>query len=129
MSETVKLVRIRVGALGGLLSERVNTGKGTTSEGLVAKRDLQRYYAVLEDEAEALLFTPDELLLIDGAIPAAIASPRVLWSDVERGMRRLGHPQPLLVERLRQLTPGACMALVDSIERRRLQPFGTVLGG
>jgi hypothetical protein len=89
-------------------------------------RDLRRYYAVVRDELAALRLTRDEACAICDALNGTHLDehmPRFLWAEVEDADRLngLGAKWEIdalaLAVRLRSLSPGACMAIVDAVER------------
>lgn len=112
----------------------------SSSANIVARRDLERYYAVLERELASINLTEREACLVCDANnglmadpPELACSPTMLWANVSDGIRLLkldekwnapdayptGPPVdgPALVAKLQALTPGQTMAVVDAIER------------
>lgn len=94
---------------------------------LVARRDLERYYAVLRDELARCTLGPAEVQLLVAVCATRSFAPHtylLLWAQVDHALRHGPLAQQAvdgaaLVEKLRQLTPGQTMALVDAIERLR----------
>jgi hypothetical protein len=97
--------------------------------GRVMKRDLVRYYALVGEELRRLALTPDDILTIADAFRAAgtdtehlSSIPLVFAAVVEEafdGIVKEDHGPgfaPLRVK-LRALTPGQVLAVIDAIER------------
>jgi hypothetical protein len=93
----------------------------------VAKRDLERYYALLEAELSRLKFTEAEAsLLCDACNGLWVDSPRsvpLLWAEVQDACD-LSHlhlkweVDPVaLVAKLRAASPSQVWALIDAIEQ------------
>lgn len=123
-----KLVSLtfRTGVLGARLLNR------EAKPSVIAKRDLQRYYELLDECLARLdLSEPEAGLLTEAAVgvrelgePARSQVHRYLWAEVsdavrERGLaERWGVQDPqALVERIRGLGPAEQRALVDALER------------
>lgn len=92
--------------------------------GLVAKRDLERYYTLLRDEFATLRLTEAEASLLCDVCNGTIWEPhtmRLLWAQIADAEPELfekwGVDQAPFISRLRQLTPGQTFAIVDAIER------------
>jgi hypothetical protein len=98
------------------------------SLGLAAKRDLERYYPLLRDELRTIDLGPDEAVMLCQALSGEkITGARyrtLLWASVLE-MRYLWSLRPKEVEKsqnelaakLRKLSPGQSMALIDAVER------------
>lgn len=92
----------------------------------VARRDLERYYAVLRYSLEEIDLTEAEALLVLEALQGSALdaiSYRLLWKEVEDALslhqldRKWQVDGAALVARLRALSPGAAMAVADAAER------------
>lgn len=123
-----KLVALtfRIGVLGSRLLGRDERPSA------IAKRDLQRYYELLDEclarldlnEQEAGLLTEAAAGVRDLGEPARSQVHRYLWAEVSDAIRErdlaerwgVGDPQSL-VDRLRELGPAEQRALVDALER------------
>jgi hypothetical protein len=100
----------------------VRRGEG---RGSVASRDLGRFYTLLGDELFRLYFTEAEakLLLCGRVKPENPRSYNLLWAtldDAVRDQQLDQHPAldaAAFVERIRDLSRGQTMALVDLLER------------
>ena len=126
---------IRLGELEPTVTARRRQGENLQA---VLRRDLTRYYKLLEDGAREFSFSVEEAgtlcYLIDSRFdPAAY---RYIWAEVEKGAEEerrreapgadaelgpcwlpAGLDDAALVRRLRELSPAASMALLDRIER------------
>ena len=125
-------VSLRLGALEDAVQARRQHEEGAA---VVVRRDLERYYRLLQDAGRAeLLFTAEQaitlaLLAGDGALDLDASSYKYLWAEVERQLDfwRVDedHPfpktldRPVLVERLKGLTLAGSLALLDRLERYR----------
>lgn len=97
--------------------------------GLVAKRDLERYYEMLDAELARLRLTEPEASLIVDAINGVWLGDgawRYIRTEVEDACRLndlgakhgLGEQQQAaLIERMRDWTPGTLLAVTDGAER------------
>lgn len=110
--------------LDGKISERVDTDNGL-SGGLVAKRDLERYYHLLTgalpelSEAEAMAICDVCNGYVSGDNPK---SPGLMWVSVDDAIRGDGLADKWGIatdfgERLRAMPEIARIALVDAAER------------
>jgi hypothetical protein len=119
------VVSFKVG--GGPLLEALNTRMGPeTSVSAVAKRDLERYYAIL---ADVPLAADEELVAeLDAALPADLGpihaagrfAPAVLLAVLRDDMRRTAaavRASDWLEDR--GATYAGAFALLDAVERRR----------
>lgn len=97
-----------------------------TSHNLTAQRDLERYYALLAAELRTVSLTAAEALLLADALNGTLWEPhtmRLLWANVDDAIRLDGLADKwqvigaALVAKLRALTSGQTIALVDAIER------------
>ena len=115
--------------MGPLRSRLLGRGEKPSA---IAKRDLQRYYELLEEcLAQLDLSEPEAGLLTEAAAgvqrleePARSQVHRYLWAEVSDGIRegnlagRWGVEDPqALVDRIRELAPAEQRALVDALER------------
>jgi hypothetical protein len=98
----------------------------------IAKRDLQRYYELLDECLAKLVLSEQEAGMLTEAAagvrelgePARSQMHRYLWAEVSDAIRerdlaqRWGVEDPqALVDRLRELGPAEQRALVDALER------------
>jgi hypothetical protein len=124
-------VSFRAGELEGQLQARDHE----SSLGLTAKRDLERYYTLLEDELATVDLTPPEARMLCEALKGdTIGGSRyrtLLWASVMEvtylpifgsHSRVKKQHQDQLAEKLRKLRPGQAMALIDAVERFWRQP-------
>lgn len=108
------------------------------SLGLVAKRDLGRYYDLLRRERATLTLSAAEAMLICDVCNGTIFnehSVAFLWAEVADGIRLNGADEKWqvdgapLVAKLRVLTPGQAYALADGVEQfwtddyRPMEPY------
>jgi hypothetical protein len=116
-------VSVRVSGLEPHLTARV--GPDAPTSGLI-RRDLERYYAVLADSLREVNLTQAEASLVVDAMNGTLMEPhsyRLLWASVSEAIHDEGLDEkwdvdgPALVEKLRALSPGATLALVDACER------------
>jgi len=118
-------MHIRPGALTPALTERADEGKTLAS---VARRDLERYYWIIGEEAERLGLSEDELGLVRDVCSGTVwsgSSYRLIWAEVADALadgvaEKWDVDGEALVAKLRTLSPAACMALVDDVERHAL---------
>lgn len=101
----------------------------SVARGAIARRDLQRYYAVLADSLASLRLDEREASLVVNALRGVIedeAGYRLMWAGISDAIEGedLASKWGLsptdasaLVARLRALSPGGAMALVDAAER------------
>ncbi|HHW15086.1 MAG TPA: hypothetical protein GXX28_09160 [Firmicutes bacterium] len=93
----------------------------------VIHRDLARLYELYRHELAELAFTAGEAGLIvdvlNGTLITDASQARHLWAEVEDGIR-LDHLDekwsvdgPALIEKLRALRLGQCLAVIDAAER------------
>lgn len=115
-------VEFKSAVLSRIIAERA----GQDSLGLTAARDLERYYALVEEELGSLDLTEAQASLICDALNGTLLEPysiRLLWAEVDDAVhlngldRKWGVSGPALVEKLRALTPGQKFALADAVER------------
>ena len=92
----------------------------------IAKRDLTRYYRLLDQELAALDLTPDEWRTLRDAIHTGHLLdnpvPAELWAAMDRAAadeRTDAGPAGALLAKLEPLTPGRIAALLDYAERWR----------
>lgn len=116
-------VQARQGALGVLMAIDGDAPLGST-----ARRDLTRYYQVVQDELRRLPFSREEVLLTLDAMNGVIVDPPAMYRaalalDVADHIRLNGADEKwgvdgaALVRRLESLSPGTMMALCDLAER------------
>lgn len=114
--------------LTGTLADSVQARTSQSQTGSLAaaaKRDLERYYEVLQRDLASVTFTEGEAMLIldvcNGTLWSGWSAP-LLWANIEDALED-GYAEkwkvdgPGLVARLRALTPGQSMAVVDAVER------------
>jgi hypothetical protein len=116
------------------LGARAESYEQGTATGLapVAERDLGRYYALLERDLRAVDLTEREALALadnhTGTLwEAWSATPAMLAANVEDDPdlgARWSLDQAALIAKLRALTPGQALAVIDAVERawRRDEP-------
>lgn len=107
-------------------------GHGTDTLHQIAKRDLGRYYTIIRDSLIRLNLTREEACLICDALNGCWMDEwayRHAWAEVADGIQIQGlagkwevEDPDGLVHRLRALSPGGAMALVDAVERFWLDP-------
>ncbi|MGE0493303.1 MAG: hypothetical protein AB7S38_29110 [Vulcanimicrobiota bacterium] len=123
----------RAGQLSAVLAGSRGPGRpASTDYNLVARRDLERYYAMLWLEARGLNFSVGEAALVCDANNGTLwdqaeltAQPTMLWANVADGIRLGGvsnhglteQQEAELISKLQRLTPGQCLAVVDAVER------------
>lgn len=113
-------IGFRAGDLEPQLQARAGQGG---SLGLTARRDLERYYALLARELPT--FTESEAMLLCDVMNGTLTEPHtasLLWANVsdalEDGYAEKWHVDGLaLVARLRHLSPIQAMAVCDACER------------
>lgn len=88
-----------------------------------ARRDLDRYYEMLARSLPK--FSEEEAMLLADVLNGTMHMPysvSLLWAEISDALRE-GYAEkwsvdgPVLVEKLRKLTPFECMAVADAIER------------
>lgn len=108
------------------IERELDTRAGSAERNSTARRDLERYYAVLRAElAAARLTLPEASLIMDALNGTRMdhVSYRLLWAEIVEAMEdadlagKWGVSAEALTERLRALTPAQSMAIVDAIER------------
>lgn len=122
-------VRFRPASLSVPLRDRSWDGRPVD---LVARRDLQRYYTLLDLSLDRVVLSESEAGLVCHALNwLQQASPdeveidhwQVAWADVADAIRRERLDQQWnvdgeeLIQRLRRLSPGELAAIVDAAER------------
>ena len=118
-----RLVSFRPGGLSDDLSARHDP----EAQSVGAKRDLGRYYRLLEAELRALDLSDAEASFLckvvdPNGFDSSAGSFKFLWAHVDDVVRRDppsgGHVDPAaLVDKLRSLSPGASLAVIDAVER------------
>lgn len=107
------------------LAERA---RGDESVSLVARRQLERFHALLDDSLvdarEALRLTPSEagfLAAIANGVSWELSSARLVWAEVLDADDALaaewGVDKETLAERLRALSVAQRLAVIDALER------------
>lgn len=98
--------------------------------GSIARRDLARYYTILDDELRRQTWTPREAeLLVRVLGTGAPQMPaQLLWAHVDDTLRDAdGRVRAAVVAKVRALTLAGCLALLDACERfaalERKQPL------
>lgn len=108
------------------LDEALTARTGRTSTSLTAQRELERYYTLLADELRTVMLTEPEAKLVVDANNGVLWEPhtmRLLWAGTEDAItgdgldRKWDVDGPALVAKLRALTPGQTVAVVDAVER------------
>lgn len=96
--------------------------------GSTARRDLERYYAIVRDELRQLPLTRNEVLLVLDAMNGVLVEPPMMYRgavllDVADHIRLNAADEKwdvdgeALIRRLEALSPGTLMAIVDMAER------------
>jgi hypothetical protein len=105
----------------GLLARLDERGE---KRGVVARRDLGRYYDMLADALQRVAFTAQEAQLLADIPVEEMSDHRLLWATVANAIRDEGldvealvHDPAELVRRLRELTASESCAVVDALER------------
>lgn len=129
-SEGTQQINIRAGELLPDLQARLGTGNtGTLAD--VLRRDLTRYYYAIESAllkvANTDLFSDAEVSLIVDVQNGTLNEPHtiaLIWANVadaveleDRLAEKHGVDGPLLVRKLRALTPFERTAVADAVER------------
>lgn len=127
MSRVTNVVSFRASApLLDQIAERKSEGE---SDGEVARRDLERYYTVLAHELLRVNLTAEEAALICDALNGywmhdSTVTIRAWWIEIEDAISlngadaKWGISQPaVLVAKLRALSPGASVAILDAVQR------------
>lgn len=105
------------------LKTRVNTM--SASQGLIAARDLQRYYTMLKHALKTVNLERNEALLLCDVSNGTIwdvSTVKLLYAQVEDSLED-GYAEkwdvdaPALIAKLRKLNGFQCLAVVDAIER------------
>lgn len=96
----------------------------------LAKRDLARYFRLLDRELARVNFAPSEWSLIASAL-VSNADEHLSGTDLvasvadairyEDAAERFGVDAELLLGKLAGLTPGAAAAVIDAVERRLIR--------
>jgi hypothetical protein len=112
--------RVEVGE-DGLLSELDARGD---QRGVVARRDLGRYYDILAQALQRVTLSPAEAHLLADLADEALSDHRLLWAAVANAVRDQNvavrhrvEDIDVLVRRLRELEAVESCALVDALER------------
>lgn len=116
----------RAGAvLEPLVKARTDRGADMT-EHAVAKRDLERYYAILTD-THKLTFTPEEAALMEYILEQGEpVNYRILWAEVAEADKRFGLSYRFkadglaLAKRIRDLHTAELWATLDALERSQI---------
>jgi hypothetical protein len=125
---TTPNVQFRAGQITPALAARACRGHNMND---VARRDLARYYSMVDAELRAVELREAEAGLILDACRSVIfdeTNYRLLWAEVQDAiqndalMGRWDVDGAPLVAKLQALTPGQRLALVDAIERALCSP-------
>mgnify|MGYP005836664335 CR=1 FL=1 len=117
-----RMVQFRAG---DLLPE-IEARAGRLSIGLTARRDLERYYALLDAELARLELSEAEAGLVMDALNGTLFEPHglgQLWAEVAVAIHygdlgtKHGVDTAALIDKLRSLTPGQAAAMVDAAAR------------
>lgn len=123
-----QLVQFRGGDLLPRLEARADDRAGL---GLIARRDLERYYSLVDDALAHLrtVLSRDESCAVmdacNGLYQDDAITPRYLWAEVAdtEGLgAKWGVSEEMLVHKIRGLTPTEAMALADAIGRFWREP-------
>lgn len=122
MPSTLPQVNFRVDAD---LHDAISSRSGNVAISQVARRDLDRYYTSLAYDLRGVALSEAEALLIADAANGTLwdaHSARLLWAEIEDALpaglaAKWDVDGAALVIKLRQLTPGQSLAVVDAIER------------
>jgi hypothetical protein len=119
-TQTVINFRLQAG-LPQHIEQRVTAG---LTGSLVARRDLGRYYALLDAALGTVHLSTAEAALVCDAVGSAAADQYAfVWAAVADGIRARGLEAKwsvdgaALIDRLRALSPGQALALADAVER------------
>ncbi len=129
MTERQDVIKFRASDLAGPLKERADAI--WHSKSLVAKRDLERYYSLLERTLPTLGLSKEEVCLVADSLNGTLIEPHTLslvWANVDDSIRldgldeKWGVDGEALVGKLRAFTPLQATALVDAVERFWIGP-------
>ena len=127
-----RVISLRVGELADDIDSRCGEADGESAAGVI-KRDLARYYRVLQEELASLDFTEGEASLVCDACNGlffddATSTHRFIWAEVADAIQ-LQHLDKKwtvagdrLVKKLRDMTSGQAMAVADAIQRFWAEP-------
>lgn len=116
------IVEVNTHGIARDLADRADLG---TDPGEVARRDLERYYALLDRELRGLALTEGEAALLCDVSNGTLWEPSsmpLLWAEVEDALadglaERWSVDGPALVAKLRALPLAARVAVCDATER------------
>lgn len=117
----------------GEINDDLTARRGSAPAGGIARRDLERYYALLRAELGTVDLSEGEASLVCDANNGVFwesMTAHLLWAGVSDAIRleeldtKWGVDGPALVEKLRALTPAQTLAIIDAGER-----FWTAVGG
>lgn len=100
--------------------------------GYIAKRDLERYYAMLAATLQTVDLSEGEALVLCDCLNGILHesfSIGLLWAEVDEGIRfdglgtKWAVDGPALIEKLRSLTLAQSYALIDAVERWWRGPY------
>jgi hypothetical protein len=119
-------IQFRPGQLAGQVERRAGRAPDAGSANEVARRDLGRYYVLLERELRTVELGEAEASLITDALNGTMmdaGSWTLLWAEIDDAclLDRLHEKWDVdggrLVAKIRAMTPGQTLALVDAVER------------
>ena len=127
MSDRPAPIQFRDTEIDSCLAARAHADE---SPGTVARRDLTRYYAILDDAIRRLELSEPEALLICDALNGIRLDEtgwRFAWATISDACRdgladKWEVDGDNLVERIRSLTRAETLALVDAVERFWREP-------
>jgi hypothetical protein len=126
-TDGVSVISLRLAGLATAIASRTSEPE---SPGLVVKRELGRYYRLLADAAREIAFTLDEARVLVALVEPEhdIGVYRYLAKEIEGRITGIPDPSVVtsLVRKLSSLSPLACMAVIDMVERYHLlRPEGS----
>lgn len=114
------MVAFRLGTLAEPIAQR---GKPATPLGQIGRRDIERYYRILSDDLATVSLDEREALALCDALNGSLLDQttyRYVWAELEDAPHlaaKWGVDMQRLVRKLRDLTPGQTMAIIDAVER------------
>jgi hypothetical protein len=119
--ELSAVISVRLSTLGPSIAARTTE---MSSASLVVKRELGRYYRLLADASRELSFTLDEARMLVTLIEPEhdVDLYRYLPKEIECRSARVPDRATMttLVRKLSSLSPVACLAVIDMVERYHL---------
>lgn len=110
----------------GELQDQIQARMGHNTAGGTAKRDLARYYKLLDQVLPSLDLAREEASLICDALNGTYLDEHtyhLLWASIEDAVtmdhldKKWGVDGPALVNKIREYSPPQTMALLDATER------------